>query len=190
MDLIRTQIIDILHGQVPHGEVRGRGRSLQHLDIEGLVRRDSDVRKLSHSACRSVAIIVLIGNSKDFVTRKGLLEHDITQVGVQGVFSSTQQTGTLEFLVVLTTLKFICSQRRQCLRHIIYVSGVRIVILDDTIQVIGFVGGNRVCSIPEMVADVPISTLTEVHEGYQVARLVVVVALIGDPDLDARNVDS
>ncbi len=82
------------------------------------------------------------------------------------------------------------TQRLERLRHLIDVAGVGILLLYHREEVVRLVGWHGHSHIGLPVCVVEVVVLTEVGEAHKVARLLILPTLVGDPHLDARNVDT
>ena len=189
LDLVGAQRVDVFHHQVPRRQLRRHGGALEHLDVEGLIGGSDVTRELAHLIHLAV-ILILIGDGERLVGAQGLLELDVAQSGVEGIFAGGENARALDFLVVTAALKAVGLQRLQHRGHLADVAGTLVVVLDLGEQVVALVGrvNDGAAAIPMAASQMLGLGLTHIHKGHQVAGLAVVAALVGNPHLDARDV--
>ena len=85
IDLECTNVVDVLHHQIPHRLVHGNDDTLQQLHHQGLWSNDTVVREFPYLIGLTVEG-VLEGYPKHLIGIQTLVQRDVTEVRVKGVF--------------------------------------------------------------------------------------------------------
>ncbi len=186
LNLVSANIIHVLHHQVPHREIGRRSGALEHLQIQRLVGGGDVARELAD--LKDLAIVrIFVGHGEDFVGVQRALERYIAQRGVEGVLARRKQTGTLDFLEIAAARYAIGAQRLEHLGDLADVARSGIFGLDDLKKVIRGIGRIGECGIRRPVVRRENLVFAEIHESDEVARLLVLARLVGDPHLYTRD---
>ncbi|CRH71597.1 Uncharacterised protein [Chlamydia trachomatis] len=113
LHLIGSKRVDIFHHQVPHGQSWRRGCALQHFHKERLRSAVDVSRKFTHLIGFTTKC-VLIRHGQDLIGIECRVEGDIAQRTIERVLRRRQQTRTLNFFIVLSSLNSIGLKRLQC----------------------------------------------------------------------------
>ena len=132
-------------------------------------------------------ISVLKCHCKHLIGIQRRLQRDVTQGGIERIFARRQQSRTFHFLIVSTTAKAKCRQWFQCLCHIIYIARIGILLFEGRQLIV-----RHICRIVHGKIWLPIvvrqpAVLAQVLQCHQVARLLILAALVGHPHFDAGN---
>ena len=186
LHLVGPDGIDVFHHQAPHGQTRCLRGALQHLHIQVVVGGGDVVRKLADLIDLTV-VSVLVGHGEHLVGTQLRAQRYIAQRGIERILRRCQQSRALHLLIVAAPLETVDSQRLQRLGNGRDRPRPGILVLDGRQQIVRRIGRIRQRRIrrPEIIGH--IFVLAKVHESHQIARLIVIIALVGDPHLHPRD---
>ena len=189
LQLVSAHRIDVLHHQIPHGQLRRCCRSLQHFQIERLIGRCDVGRELAHLEHLTV-VGIFVCNGKNLVGVYAALHRDIAESTVESILRRTEQSGALHFLIVLAALDAISRKRFEHLRDTVDVAGAGEVVLDDGKKVVGVVRRVRQSRIRSPVVAGKMTALAKVHESDKVACLLEASAFVRHPHFYTCDFDT
>ena len=179
--------VHVLHHQVPSTFIlrtRCIVRALQHLQqqrIRRLKRLSSIRRKLTH-LIHLTAIRILIRHSQHLILIQRSTQRNISQCRIQCIFATIQQSSRLHFLIILA--RFHTADALHHGTRLLNIAHSRITTCQCLIQRIGLVVWHtRTIGCPRCLLHVSGVILTQIHQRHNVARLVIITALIRNPHL-------
>ena len=145
---LRSEIIDVLHHQVPVALLRIATGILQRLHEERLLGIADVGGKLTHLVSHATRC-VFVSNGKHLVGLQSALQRYISHGSVDRIFGRTQQSGALQFLKVGTTNKSASLQGGGCL---VDVTCSAVLTYHRLILGVGLVGWHQPTGCPHFVA--------------------------------------
>ena len=186
--LRRAYRIDVLHHQIPSAFVLLVGRvirTLQHFQNQRIRRfqRLATIRwELTH-LIHLTAIRIFICHRQHLILIQGCTQRYITQCRIQRVLIATQQTSRLHFLIILTRVHI-----RYTLQHrasLLYITHTGIRLRQGLVQGIRLIIRHFITlRRPLIIQHMPVRILSQIGKSHDIARLIIITALIRHPHLD------
>ena len=98
--LIGAYVIDVLHHQVPHRQLRIGHRAFEHLEVKRLISGNTVRGEFSHLKHLST-VGILVGHGKNLVRLQFPVQRYITQLWMDAIFGLAQFRGEFKGLIVL-----------------------------------------------------------------------------------------
>ena len=182
---VGSQVVDILHHEVPVALLRVVARVLERLDEERLRDIGDVAGKLTHLIGDS-PVGVFVGDGQHLVGLQRL-DGDVAQGFVERIFRRREEACTLELLVVGAADEAGNGVERG--RSLVDIARCGIVVDERGIERVGLVAGHGLSGgSPLRVAG--LCVLAQVGECHDVARICCRARLVGHPDFHAVDGDA